>query len=88
MVITRVFIFQQNVKEHATPLAGASVETGVDVHVAGDVADSAASGGCCVSTCSASSICVPDSELVTLEIEEIKGHVILPLLHVANRVFG
>ena len=35
-----------NVQEHATPLAGASVETGVEVHVTGDVADSAASGGC------------------------------------------
>jgi len=42
-----------NVQEHATPLAGASVETGVEVHFTGDVADSAASGGCCVSTCSA-----------------------------------
>ena len=35
-----------NVKEHATPLAGAGVETGVKVHVTRDVADSAASGGC------------------------------------------
>jgi len=43
-----------NVKEHATPLAGAGVETGVGVHVTGNVADSAASGGCSVSTCSAS----------------------------------
>ena len=34
------------VKEHATPLAGAGVETGVEVHVTGDVADKAASGGC------------------------------------------
>ena len=28
-----------NVKEHAPPLAGASVETGVEVHVTGDVDD-------------------------------------------------
>ena len=39
-------VFLPNVKEHATPLAGASVETGAEVHVTGDVADSAASGGC------------------------------------------
>ena len=45
-----------NVKEHATPLAGAGVETGLEVHTTGDVAGSAASGGCCVSSCSASSI--------------------------------
>ena len=43
-----------NVKEHATPLAGAGVETGVEVHITSDVADKAASGGCCVSTCCAS----------------------------------
>jgi len=36
----------QNVKEHAPPLAGAHVETGVDVHDTQDVDDSAASGGC------------------------------------------
>jgi hypothetical protein len=35
-----------NVKEHATPLAGAGVETGVEVHVTGDSADKAASWGC------------------------------------------
>jgi hypothetical protein len=46
-----------NVKEHATPLAGASVEMGVEVHTTGDVADRAASGGCCVSSCSALEIC-------------------------------
>ena len=34
--------FAANVQEHATPLAGAGVETGVEVHVTGDVADSAA----------------------------------------------
>ena len=45
--------FSHDVKEHATPLAGACVETGVEVHNTGDVADSAASGGCSVSTCSA-----------------------------------
>lgn len=38
--------FQPNVKEHATPLAGASIETGLEVHVTSDVADRAASGGC------------------------------------------
>ena len=43
--------FAANVQEHATPLAGAGVETGVEVHVTGDVADSAASGGCCASPC-------------------------------------
>jgi len=41
----------ENVKEHAPPLAGAHVETGVEVHDTGDVADRAASGGCCVSSC-------------------------------------
>ena len=44
--------FLPNVKEHAPPLAGASDETGVEVHVTGDVDDRAASGGCCVSSCS------------------------------------
>jgi hypothetical protein len=34
------------VKEHATPLAGAGVETGLEVHATSDVADKAASGGC------------------------------------------
>ena len=42
-----------NVQEHATPLAGAGVEAGVEVHINGDVADRAASGGCCASPCSA-----------------------------------
>lgn len=45
--------FLQNVKEHAPPLAGASVETGVGVHNTGDLADKTASSGCCGSTCSA-----------------------------------
>ena len=45
--------FLPNVKEHATPLAGAGVETGLGVHATGDVDDKAASGGCCVSSCSA-----------------------------------
>ena len=49
-----MYLFLPNVKEHATPLAGAGVETEVEVHTTGDVADSAASGGCCVSTCSPS----------------------------------
>ena len=35
-----------NVKELATPLAGASVEAGFKVHITGDVFDRAASGGC------------------------------------------
>ena len=35
-----------NVKEHAPSLAGAHVETGKRVHITGDVADRAASGGC------------------------------------------
>ena len=34
--------FLPNVKEHATPLAGAGVETGREVHATGGVADSAA----------------------------------------------
>lgn len=45
--------FLHNVQELATPLAGASVETGVEVHITGDVADRAASGGCPASPCSA-----------------------------------
>ena len=49
------FHFLPNVQEHATPLAVASVETAVEVQVTGDVADSAASGGCGVSPCSESS---------------------------------
>jgi len=40
-----------NVKEHATPLAGTGVETGIEVHAAGDSADMAASEGCCASPC-------------------------------------
>ena len=43
-----------NVQEHATPLAGASVERGVEVHVTGEVENRAASGGCCASPCSPS----------------------------------
>jgi hypothetical protein len=46
----------QNVQELATPLAGASVETGVGVHDTGDVADKAASGGCPASPCSLSDL--------------------------------
>ena len=45
-------IILANVKEHAPPLAGAHVETGGRVHITGDVVDRAASGGCCVSSCS------------------------------------
>ena len=48
--------FQPNVQEHATRLAGTDVGTGVEVHVAGDVADSAASWGCGASPCSESSV--------------------------------
>ena len=48
-------LLRHNVKEHAPSLAGASVETGVEVHATGDVAHKAASDGCCVSSCSDSS---------------------------------
>jgi hypothetical protein len=41
-----------NVQEHATPLAGAGIERGVEVHITGDVDNRAASGGCCASPCS------------------------------------
>ena len=41
-----------NVKEHATPPAGASVETQSRVHATGDSADKAAGGGRCDSSCS------------------------------------
>jgi len=44
----------QKVKEHATPLAGAGVETGVEVQVTGDVDNKAASAGCPASPCSPS----------------------------------
>jgi len=40
-----------NVKEHAPPLAGASVRRGVRVVVTEDHVNRAASGGCCVSSC-------------------------------------
>ena len=49
-----------DVQEQATPLAGAGIETGVEVHVTGDVADDAASGGavprlvCCLYSFAAS----------------------------------
>jgi hypothetical protein len=45
MLLRRALDFA-NVKEHATPLAGAGVGTGVEVHTTGDVADREASGGC------------------------------------------
>jgi hypothetical protein len=54
----------QNVKEHATPLAGAGVETGVEVHDTDDSADNAASGGCSASPCSASSIGSEEAEAI------------------------
>ena len=44
-------IFSDNVKEHAPPLAGASVGRGVRVVVKLDHVNRAASGGCCVSSC-------------------------------------
>ena len=50
-VSAMVFISSTNVKEHATPLAGAGVERGVKVHITGEVDDRAASGGCRVSSC-------------------------------------
>ena len=48
------FHFQESVKERPVPLAGAGDETGIEVHVVGDVADTAASEGCCASLCSLS----------------------------------
>jgi hypothetical protein len=51
-------IFLPNVEEHATPLAGAGVETGVEVHATGDVPDKAASGGCVSRLVVPSSYCV------------------------------
>ena len=44
--------FHAERQEHAPPLAGTSVETGMEVHVTGHVDDEAASGSCCVSSCS------------------------------------
>jgi len=45
-----------NVKEHATLSAGASVDHGVDVETTGEHENREADRGCCVSSCSASSI--------------------------------
>jgi hypothetical protein len=44
----------QNVKEHATLSAGASVDHGVEVAITGNHVNRAADRGCCVSTCWAS----------------------------------
>ena len=51
-----VFIVEpmQNVKEHATLSAGASVDHGVEVGTTENHVNRAADRGCCVSTCSAS----------------------------------
>jgi hypothetical protein len=46
--------FLQNVQEHATLSAGASVDHGVDVETTGEHKNRAADRGCCVSACSAS----------------------------------
>jgi hypothetical protein len=48
------FIFLDNVKEHATLSAGASVDHGVDVETTLEHENRAADRGCCVSTCCAS----------------------------------
>jgi len=47
--------FLENVKEHATLSAGASVDHGVEVVTMEDHVNRAADRGCCVSTCCASS---------------------------------
>ena len=46
-------IFWQNVKEHATLSAGASVDHGVEVESTEEHVNRAADRGCCVSSCSA-----------------------------------
>ena len=51
-VSAMVFISSTNVKEHAPPLARASVGRGVRVEVTQEHVNRAASGGCCVSSCS------------------------------------
>lgn len=60
-----------NVKEHAPPLAGAHVVTGVEVHDTGDVDDKAASSGCCGSSVSASWICVKGDRI---EVDSVTCH--------------
>jgi hypothetical protein len=50
-------ISSENVKEHATLSAGASVDNGVEVKTTEDHVNRAADRGCSVSACSASSIC-------------------------------
>ncbi len=52
MTLVLVILFLSNIKEHAPPLAGAGVETGMEVHTTGGAVDKAASGGCCASSCS------------------------------------
>ena len=56
-----IFISLANVKEHAPLSAGASVDHGVDVGITEDHVNRAADRGCCVSTCSASSIWISAS---------------------------
>ena len=51
-----VFIYLPNVKEHAPLSAGASVDHRVEVKTTGEHENRAADRGCCVSSCSASSI--------------------------------
>ena len=48
----KVFIVLQNVKEHATLSAGASVDHGVGVETTQEHENRAADRGCCVSSCS------------------------------------
>ena len=50
------------VQEHATLSAGASVDHGVDVETTKDHLNRAADRGCCVSTCSISSLLVEEVE--------------------------
>ena len=47
---------RQNVKEHATLSAGASVDHGVEVETTGNHVNRTADRGCCVSPCSASDL--------------------------------
>ena len=54
MVAVCAEILEQNVKEHATLSAGASVERGVEVKTTEEHENMAADGGCCASSCSPS----------------------------------
>ena len=56
LLLVHVLISLQNVKEHATLSAGASVDHGVDVETTKEHVNRAADRGCCVSSCSPSLI--------------------------------